>query len=322
MAANDQALDAGLAAAIAGKKPPSGEYLKHAGLAGALTGGKSGNYGPLAQATRLLECERLKLLLAAPEYSATIEDWRSFFAASWKLWMGDEWDSVIYAHRHLLPVAAVAAWARRNAVTDLAVAAAQWLDVFFWIGEMISTPDGYWCGFGQRSGGHGTKPSAERATISVILAIASGDAGRENRMVTLAHASGAAPAKNWAIAAANKLRGELQALWKSKHGMLGVKFAIPMYRLANSKGEFAAWIARADGTCSDNGNTPVVPAVIFTLDGGDAYAPAGGGIHFREGAERCTVRRDGNVLEYVSDKNKPVVLGIPDGCGALEVYGA
>jgi hypothetical protein len=325
MAANDQALDAGLAAAIAGKKPPSEEYLKHAGLASALTDPRdpSGNYGPLGQATRLLEYERQKRKLADPGYRAVIADWTGFFAASWNEWMGTEWNSVIYSHRHLLPVAAVAGWAQRNGQQELRVAANHWLGIFIRLASLISTPDGYWCGFGQRSGGHGTHPSAERATISVILAIASGEAGRVQRMTALAKAAGSAPAKNWAIAAASKLSAILQV---AERGALplgsGVRFAVPMYRLSNSRGEFAAWIARADGTCSDNNETPVVPAVVFTLAFGDLYAPEGGGAHFRSKGERCTIQYGDKALHYTSDKNKSCVLAIPDGCGALEVYGA
>jgi hypothetical protein len=322
MAQNDQDLDAGQAAAIAGREPPNNEWTKHVDLAGSLTGGKSGNYVPLARATALLEYERQHVPLGDPRYEAAIQDWIGYYAASREQYMGDEWDSVIYSHRHVIPNTAVAAWTLRNFPDN--PGALDWLAAFFQLARLISTPAGYWCGFGQRSGGHPTRPSAERATISYLLAVASGDAARETRALAWAHTAGAAPGQNWAFAAVDTLRGTLQLAWQrslSGTPLADVKFAIPMSRLANAKGEFIAWIVRADGTCSDNSNTPVVPAVVWTEAQADSYAPANGGNHFRELAERCTIQRVGDELQYASDRNAPAVLRIPDSCGAIEVYG-
>lgn len=326
----DQNLDLCLAAAIAGHEPPNDEWTKHTDLVGSLIGGKSGNYCMEAEATRLLEYERTKLALTTPDYRACIARWSGFFAASNREFMGDEWNSVIYSHRHVLPVTAVAAWSARNFPRNYA--AQQWLVTFYSLANLIMTPAGYWCGYGQRSGGHGTRPSAERATVSYILAVASGVASRKSAMLAAAHAAGAAPAQNWAYAAADTLAQVAQSAYRQDSGMIvmstlirgSIKFAIPMYRLANSKGEFAAWIARANGTCSDNSNTPVVPAVVWTEADGDVYAPANGGLHFRSQAEvaKVTYAKLTNILVYGSDKNASCVLDIPNGVSDLETYGA
>lgn len=327
----DQDLDLCLAAAIAGLEPPNDEWSKHTDLVGGLVGGKSGNYCMEAEATRLLEYERTKLALTSTEYRACIARWSGFFAASNREFMGDEWDSVIYSHRHVLPVTAVAGWCERNFPRNFA--SVQWLQTFYSIAALITTPDGYWCGFGQRSGGHGTRPSAERATVSYILAVASGVASRKSAMLAAGHAAGAAPAQNWAYAAADTLAQVAQFAYRLGSSMIamntlirggsGIKFAIPMYRLVNAKGEFAAWIARADGTSSDNNNTPVVPAVVWTEADGDVYAPANGGNHFRSQAERATIALSttNSLLVYGSDKNASCVLDLPTGVGALETYG-
>jgi len=309
----DLLLDQGVIEALAHHAPSNDEWTKHEGLEHGLTGGVSGNFGPLAQATRLWEYERQGLPLSDRRYKAVVADWNSYYIASKAMFMGDEWGSTIYGHRHLIPNVMVADWTLRHpgefSSDQLPL---DWISAFWQLYRQLLTPDGYWCGIGQRSGGHGTKPSGERAAMSWLGAVASANEVTIHKAIGWCKTAGAGLSKGGAsklqFAGGTSLQNTLAVSWQHSLGsVIAVKYRVPFHLVSNSAGEFGAWIDH-----NDNGNTPPVLGVVWTVKSGAQYLPANGGPHFREKFAHSFCSRQGNMLLFTSDLQPDANLELPD----------
>lgn len=276
------------------------EYLRYemAGLAAGLsTSGDSDNLRAMACSIRYFRT------------GDGLDDWRAWFKASWKLWMGSEVDSTIYDSGHVCAVLLVAEAASMRADLDLYEEAMDWLEYYLARAAARWSPRARRVlAIGQRSAGH----NAPTFCADDFLRVAKGwdpPAGWKK--------DGRDKAFMWAC------KDLLRAAWAPLADVLPVAYLLASPRQTKT-GLHVFATARGMAIWHDPANidaaTQPVPGAV-EIDGEVQYFPpnrADG--HDRSRAPgTCTIIRTANSLVYTSAVYGRHELPLPPGEAIIDV---
>lgn len=282
----EQPLVLELKASVEGKPLPSEVYKTAPDLVAGLMGGGSGNWGPLGWAVAYRQNPR-----------GIRERWLAFFAASRKLFMGDELLSTTYGlWGHLLPVAAVHEKASREQDEGLATAAFDWLRFYFGAYELCRVPDGTILTVGMRSSPWHA-PEQAATWLGWVRALARGeDLGRWE---AAGHKWGLGMKQSFIPPTARAVLSSLAAA-STAAGLPPFGTMTPLHVLDADSGQRAVWL-EANG----NGNTPPLMGAVWR-DGHVGFLPDVHGdnmTRIRQQFDHATCRRDAEAGALVYDSN-------------------
>mgnify|MGYP000069473831 CR=1 FL=1 len=300
----EQSLSLELLDALKGTAPRTDSWKTGDGMAAAMTGAGSVNIPMLRWAVRLYR---------DPVTFGAVATWSNFLTFSRGAWMSSEVGSRIYGQWHVLSVAAVYSWAKKNGRPTLAQQAKEWLVHYWAFCKLAEAADGRILLLGMRSAGHVPNPGL----IEWLYALAmEGNTAYWEAQARMYHEG---LKLSWEYQAALVLKQDLIDSAASVKAAARPETVIPHYGLRTryhflrTTGGLAVWCEQ-----NVNGNTaPVMGAVAGagTLD----WLPANGGLRIRQKFETATCARSGSTLQYHGSFHGDQSLPLPGGTVISEV---